>query len=441
MVFEFSAPLVAIVAAPTSVLAAPVKPTTVIDAGSEKFRTAVTDIVGCAVGTMAHQISAVPRCTLARCALVHVRFGALALLFIEFTVVFVPVAGPSAEMNATSNVPAAALNTGLVIVVFCCAALLFRVTKVAIVGAVPCDTTRFTALPRAASVLPPGDWLITLPPGTVVLAWNVTVPTTRPAFVIAVLAAACVCPTTFGTVTGGGPLETTRFTNVPGLTCAAAAGSWAMTIPAGTVVLVWKVIVPSTSPASTIWLTAVPAVFASPTNRPVRTGTAVPSEITRVTWPPAGSVVPAFGFVAATRPMLIVVLFAVRSVGLTVRPAPVIAATAAALVNPTTPGTVWSGCGTGIVTSANCSRSMLSSVSVPSLRFGFPSGGPASTTVTLPFGFRMIEYSASGFMNTAVSQFNGCTAPQSAGTGAGVPMLLMIEMFPGFNRCGSATTS
>src|SRR5262245_6232463 len=384
---------------------------------------------------MAHQISAVPRCTLARCARVHTRFGALLLLFIEFTVVFVPVAGPSAETNATSSVPAAALNTGLVIVVFCAAASLFFVTKVAILGAVPCDTTRLTALPRAADVLAPGDWLITLPPGTVVLGWNVTVPTTRPAPVIDVLAAACVRPTTFGTVTGGGPLETVRLTAVPGLTWVAAAGSCVMTLPAGTVALVTFVTVPSTSPASTIWLTAVAGVFASPTSSPVTVGTVVPSEIVRVTWPPAGSVVPAFGVVAATRPMLIVVLFAVRSVGLTVSPAPTIAATAAALVNPTTPGTVWSGCGTGIVTSANCSCSMLSSVSVPVPRFGFARGGPASMTVTLPFAFSTIEYSASGLAKTAVSQFSGITAPQSAGgVSVGVTMLLMIEMFPGFSR-------
>src|SRR5262245_12989426 len=42
---------------------------------------------------------------------------------------------------------------------------------------------------------------MTRPEGTVVLVWVVTVPRIRPASVIAVVAAACVRPTTFGTAT------------------------------------------------------------------------------------------------------------------------------------------------------------------------------------------------------------------------------------------------
>jgi hypothetical protein len=43
----------------------------------------------------------------------------------------------------------------------------------------------------------------------------VMVPTTRPAAVIAVCAFACVMPTTIGTETEAGPLETTKLTADP----------------------------------------------------------------------------------------------------------------------------------------------------------------------------------------------------------------------------------
>src|SRR6476661_1060689 len=59
----------------------------------------------------------------------------------------------------------------------------------------PDATTSATALPLA------GFWLITEPAGTVVLDAVVIVPTVRLAFTIAVVAAACVRLTTFGTVT------------------------------------------------------------------------------------------------------------------------------------------------------------------------------------------------------------------------------------------------
>ncbi len=54
--------------------------------------------------------------------------------------------------------------------------------------------------------------MITFPVGTVVLDWVVTVPNLNPALVMAVLAAACVKPTTFGTAV---PLDTVMFTGVP----------------------------------------------------------------------------------------------------------------------------------------------------------------------------------------------------------------------------------
>ena len=52
----------------------------------------------------------------------------------------------------------------------------------------------------------------------------VTVPTVRPAVVIADVAAACVRPTTFGTATCGGPDEMTKATALPTFTCVAAVG-------------------------------------------------------------------------------------------------------------------------------------------------------------------------------------------------------------------------
>ena len=69
-----------------------------------------------------------------------------------------------------------------------------------------------------------GFWLITDPAGTVVLDAVVTAPSVRPALVIAVVAAACVWPTTFGVATCGSPVETTSATALPVATCVPAAG-------------------------------------------------------------------------------------------------------------------------------------------------------------------------------------------------------------------------
>jgi hypothetical protein len=73
---------------------------------------------------------------------------------------------------------------------------------IAEIGADP-DTTKSTAEPGFTNVPAVGFSLITLPPGTVLLDAAVTVPTTNPALVIAVVAAAFVMPTTFGTATCG----------------------------------------------------------------------------------------------------------------------------------------------------------------------------------------------------------------------------------------------
>jgi hypothetical protein len=97
-----------------------------------------------------------------------------------------------------------------------------------------------------------GDWLMTLPEATVLLEAVVTAPTTKPAALMAVAAAACVKPTTLGTETVGGPVETTMLTEEPGLTEAPAAGDSLMTKPAATVLLEDALIVPTVKPAPVI---------------------------------------------------------------------------------------------------------------------------------------------------------------------------------------------
>src|SRR5919108_101651 len=82
----------------------------------------------------------------------------------------------------------------------------------------PDETTSATALPTVTDTPASGDWLITDPAGTVMLDSVVTAPTTRFATVIAVVAAACVSPTTCGTTTCGSPDETTSATALPTVT-------------------------------------------------------------------------------------------------------------------------------------------------------------------------------------------------------------------------------
>src|SRR5262249_36425019 len=95
------------------------------------------------------------------------------------------------------------------------------------------------------------------PSGTVELDADVTVPTTRPAAVIAEVAAACVSRKTFGTTTSEpGPVDTTRFTALPVATCVPAAGDWLITDPLGTVGLAALVTVPRTRPAPVIAVVA-----------------------------------------------------------------------------------------------------------------------------------------------------------------------------------------
>src|SRR6185295_11854917 len=134
---------------------------------------------------------------------------------------------------------------------------------------------------------------MTDPDGTVVLDAVVTVPTVRPAVVIADVAAACVRATTFGTATCGGPDETTCATALPTFTCVAAVGFSLMPHPDGTVVLDAVVTVPTVRPAVVIADVAAVCV------RPTTFGTATcagPDETTSATALPTFTCVAAAGF-------------------------------------------------------------------------------------------------------------------------------------------------
>src|SRR5882762_11669416 len=175
----------------------------------------------------------------------------------------------------------------------------------------PVDTTRLTADPTFTCVPAVGLSLITLPAGTVLLDAVVTVPSTSPALVMTVVAAACVRPTTFGTATCPGPVDTTRFTADPTFTWVPAVGLSLITLPAGTVLLDAVVTVPSTNPA------LVMAVVAAAAVRPTTFGTATcpgPVDTTRFTADPTFTWVPAVGLSLITLPAGTVLLDAVVTV-------------------------------------------------------------------------------------------------------------------------------
>jgi hypothetical protein len=94
------------------------------------------------------------------------------------------------------------------------------------------------------------DWVRTLPAGVADVA-VVTVPTVSPAVVMAVVAADCVEPTTFGT---RAPNATTNATLLPLATFMPAAGLWLMMLPIATVGLFALVTAPTASPAPVIGL-------------------------------------------------------------------------------------------------------------------------------------------------------------------------------------------
>jgi len=176
-------------------------------------------------------------------------------------------------------------------------------------GAGPEETTKFTAEPGATGVPAAGFSLMTLPAGTLLLEAVVTVPSTKPAFWIAVVAAACVCPTTLGTATGAGPEETTKFTAEPGATGVPAPGFSLMTLPAGTLLLEAVVTVPSTSRHSGSRWSPPPALVQPHSEQRAPT---VPDETTRSTDTPKSKDVPAAGLSLMTLPAGTVGLFRVR---------------------------------------------------------------------------------------------------------------------------------
>ena len=199
----------------------------------------------------------------------------------------------------------------------------------------PLETTMLTAEPTLTLVPAVGLSLITLPEATVPLEALVTVPSTKPAPVIAVVAAACVSPTTFGTDTFAGPLETTRFTADPTLTLVPAVGVSLITFPEATVLLDAVVTVPSTNPAPV--MAVVAAAWVSPTTFGTDTCPG-PLETTMFTAEPTFTLFPAVGLSLITLPAATVPL---RQSSPLPAPNPlsVMAVVAAACVSPTTFGT------------------------------------------------------------------------------------------------------
>jgi hypothetical protein len=133
---------------------------------------------------------------------------------------------------------------------------------------------------------------MTDPAGTVALDAVVTVPSVRPAAVKSVVAAACVSPTTEGTVTGG-PDEITSATALPAATCVPLVGFWLITDPDATVVLDAEVTVPTVRPA--VVKSVVAAACVSPNTEGTVTCTG-PVETTMLTGLPAATCVPPTGF-------------------------------------------------------------------------------------------------------------------------------------------------
>jgi hypothetical protein len=117
---------------------------------------------------------------------------------------------------------------------------------------------------------------------------GVTVPTVSPAPVIALVAAVCVNPTTFGTGTCAGPVDTTRFTAVPRLSSVPANGLSLITFPAATVPLDCGVTVPTVSPAPVIALVAAtcvnPTTFGTATCRLVTANPLASDAISAPVW-------------------------------------------------------------------------------------------------------------------------------------------------------------
>src|SRR5205085_8062636 len=114
------------------------------------------------------------------------------------------------------------------------------------------DTVSAIVLPTTTSAPAAGDWLMTLTVGTYTPHARAIVPTVSCAAVIAVVAAACVRPTTAGALTCGRPVDTVSAIALPTTTSAPAAGFELLTHPDGTGMLEAVVTVPTTSCAPAI---------------------------------------------------------------------------------------------------------------------------------------------------------------------------------------------
>src|SRR6185295_6102001 len=98
--------------------------------------------------------------------------------------------------------------------------------------------------------------------------------------VIAVVAAACVALTTFGTATSGAPDDTTSDTALPVTTCVPADGLWLITDPDGTVVLDAVVTAPTVRPAAVIAAVAADRVVLTTFGTATVVGLPVPENVT-----------------------------------------------------------------------------------------------------------------------------------------------------------------
>src|SRR5262245_15420159 len=112
-----------------------------------------------------------------------------------------------------------------------------------------------------------------------------------------------VAPTTSGTITNGGPVETTRITVEPTATVAPAAGACETMWAAGTVIedcVVCPAMGSSTSPCPST--AALAAGYSSPITPGTKTVDPDPDDTTRLTAEPSGTVVPATGACEMTTP-------------------------------------------------------------------------------------------------------------------------------------------
>src|SRR4051812_50219958 len=132
-----------------------------------------------------------------------------------------PLPAGTVMLDAVVMVPTTSCAVAMAVVAAAC---VNPTTPGALTCGRPDETVSAIALPTTTSAFAAGFWLMTLPAGTVMLEAGVMVPTTSCAVVIAVVAAACVNPTTAGALTCGRPLETLSAIALPTTTSAFAAG-------------------------------------------------------------------------------------------------------------------------------------------------------------------------------------------------------------------------